>query len=221
MFDLINSRENAPPQPNLLPPKHRNLTMSHIPSRSERSKMTLKPQPLQRYHHPDAEVTEEMEVDMLVTPKANSTATTSPTTRPESPTPLVARGSTSKALPSGLNFSKAVTAGTLLSVSRTKHPYSRICQGGRARNASESARRKTQTPAPRSAWKWTLPLPRTIRVAPMPSKPKALPPRPLPPPTLSPPLLSFKPLLQPPPLLPQLLPSPTPRLCPSLTPQPL
>ena len=91
--------------------------MSHIPSCSERSKMTLKPQPLQCYHYLDTEVTEEMEVDLLVTPKANSTMTTSPTTQPESPTPQVACRSTSKALPLGLNFSKAVTAGMPLHMS--------------------------------------------------------------------------------------------------------
>ena len=79
--------------------------------------MTLKPQPLQCYHHPDAEVMEEMEVDLLITPKANSTTTTSPTTQPESPTPQVAHRSTSKALPLGLNFLKAVTAGTPLHMS--------------------------------------------------------------------------------------------------------
>jgi hypothetical protein len=87
--------------------------MFQISSRSERSKATLKPQPAQRYHHPNAEVADEMEVDSLVTPKATSTANNTPATQPESPTPQPTVGGTSKALPLGLNFSRAVTAGTL------------------------------------------------------------------------------------------------------------
>jgi len=87
--------------------------MFHIPSRSERSKATLKPQPAQRYHHPDADHTDEMEVDALTTPKAipASVANGAPAIQPESPTPQSAPGDISKALPVGLNFSKAVTTG--------------------------------------------------------------------------------------------------------------
>ncbi|KIM41161.1 hypothetical protein M413DRAFT_11333 [Hebeloma cylindrosporum] len=85
--------------------------MFHISSRSEKSKATLKPQPAQRYHNPNAELAEEMEVDSLVTPKATATASNPSTTQPESPTSQPTVGGTSKALPPGLNFSKAVTAG--------------------------------------------------------------------------------------------------------------
>ena len=93
--------------------------MFHIPSRSERSKATLKLQPAQRYHHPDADHADEMEVDALTTPKAisASVANSAPATQPESPTPQSAPGDISKALPVGLNFSKAVTTGMLYSLS--------------------------------------------------------------------------------------------------------
>ena len=79
-------------------------------SRSEKSKAALKPQPAQRYHHPDADHTDEMEVDSLVTPKANHAPATNatPATQPVSPTPQPTSGSVSKALPLGLSFSKVV-----------------------------------------------------------------------------------------------------------------
>ena len=79
---------------------------------SERSKVTLKPQPAQCYHHPNAEVVDEMEVNSLVTPKATSTANNPPATQPKSPASQPTVGGTSKALPPGLNFSRAVTAGS-------------------------------------------------------------------------------------------------------------
>ena len=68
---------------------------------------------MQRYHHPDADRGEEMEVDNLVTPKSKPTAaaSTAPPAQPMSPTPQAKSGSTSKALPPGLNFAKAVAAG--------------------------------------------------------------------------------------------------------------
>ena len=93
--------------------------MFHIPSCSERSKVTLKPQPAQRYHHPDADHADEMEVDALTTPKAISAlvVNSAPATQPESPTPQSAPGDIGKALPVGLNFSKAVTTGMLYSLS--------------------------------------------------------------------------------------------------------
>ena len=111
--------------------------MSQIPSHSEKSKMMLRPQPPQRYHYPDAEVVEEMEVDSLITPKANSTTVTSPITQPELPTPQVACGRTVKALPSGLNFSKAVTAGMLLTMSQTKEPLLTKLPGGKGKKCEQ------------------------------------------------------------------------------------
>lgn len=83
-------------------------------SRSERTKVTPKPQPAQRYHHPNADHADEMEVDDLVTPKASPAPTTNliPATQPDSPTAQPASGGVSKALPLGLSFSRVVTAGT-------------------------------------------------------------------------------------------------------------
>ena len=93
--------------------------MFHISSRSEKSRATLKPQPAQRYQLLDVEQADEMEVDSLVTPKATATANNLSITQPESPTPQSTIGGTSKALPPGLNFSKAVTAGMLDLSSKT------------------------------------------------------------------------------------------------------
>ena len=73
------------------------------PSRSEKSKAALKPQPTQRFRLLDVEYTDDMEVDTHVTTLA---------TQPAPPTPQPTPGSVAKALPPGLNFSKAVTDGT-------------------------------------------------------------------------------------------------------------
>lgn len=84
--------------------------MFHIPSRSEKSKAALKPQPTLRYHHPDADHADEMEVDTLISPNANP-APNALATQPASPTVQPTPGGTSKALPSGLNFAKAIATG--------------------------------------------------------------------------------------------------------------
>lgn len=103
---------HSPPIKHHSPYKLPHPNMSHIPSNSEKSKVALKPQPAQRYQLLDVEQADEMEVDSLVTPKATTTADNPPTTQPESPTPQSTVGAVTKALPPGLNFSKAVTAGT-------------------------------------------------------------------------------------------------------------
>ena len=120
-------------------------------SRSEKSKAALKPQPAQRYHHPNADHadhTDEMEVDSLITPKANhaSVANTTLATQPVSPTPQPASGSVSKALPLGLSFSKVVATGTLSTLPLMNIPKLTRYQETKARRGR--VRQKIPKPPP-------------------------------------------------------------------------
>jgi len=96
--------------------------------RPDKSAAQIKPQPPNRYSHPDTQ--DEMDIDYLLTPKPSNPATqpgnantvqppVSSTPQPSQPTMVAIVGGATRpasALPPGLSFTKTTTTGTLSQV---------------------------------------------------------------------------------------------------------